>query len=140
MQEGAGGLSFLDSSYYWLLSGSRWAGNNRNILLRGRNCKQFFSAPAAFSSVAPHNIRFPVLRTDDFRHTIIPCNSMVDSSVMFAHCPDFHRRRHMHDTVIRPFADCLGDKLKNRAGRATERKKHGKAVELHGLVLFVPEK
>lgn len=33
-----------------------------------------------------------------------------------------------------------GDKLKNRAGRATERKKHGKAVELHGLVLFVPEK
>lgn len=41
---------------------------------------------------------------------------------------------------IRPFADCLGDKLKNRAGRATERKKHGKAVELHGLVLFVPEK
>lgn len=41
---------------------------------------------------------------------------------------------------IRPFADCLGDKLKNRAGRATERKKHEKAVELHGLVLFVPEK
>lgn len=26
---------------------------------------------------------------------------MVDSSVMFAHCPDFHRRRHMHDTVKR---------------------------------------
>lgn len=59
----------------------------------------------------------------------------------------------MHDTVKRfhvgsvflvgfrhPSRRLLGDKLKNRAGRATERKKHGKAVELHGLVLFVPEK
>ena len=33
-----------------------------------------------------------------------------------------------------------GGKLKNRAGWTTECEKHGKAVELHGLVLFVPEK